>query len=69
MTGSCNLASLSLQERQEMQADLIACRIRWQCKALKGREKQVAGSKALSALPLPMQELVVARLKARSGKS
>ena len=67
MTGSCNLALLSPQERQAMQADLIACRIRAQCKGLKGAEKQKAGNAALSALSLEMQAAVVAALKARAG--
>lgn len=69
MTGSHNLALQTSARRAAMQADLIACRIRWQCKDLKGAEKQKAGTAALSALSLEMQAAVVEALKARASSA
>jgi len=66
MSGSHNLASLSPQERQAMQADLLACRIRQQLGSLKGAQRQEQGRALLAAVSANMQAAVVERLKARA---
>lgn len=67
MTGSCNLASLSLQQLESIQADLLACRIRRECRLLSEREKQKKGAELLAAVPASLRKAVVERLKARSS--
>lgn len=67
MSGSCNMASWSPQERKAMQADLLACRIRHQLGSLKGAERQKAGQQLLAQIAPHLQQAVVERLKARSS--
>lgn len=69
MTGSCNLASLSLQQRESIQADLLACRIRRQLRGLKGPARQQRGRELLEIAPVALREAVVERIKARAGNA
>ena len=67
-TGLRNLASLPQADRQRIEADKIACLIRWKCKGLKGEERQRQGSLLLAAVPEAVRDAVVAALKARGAK-
>ena len=50
-----------------VQADLVACRIRWECRALKGAERQRRGQELLRGLSAGLYPLVVEQLRVRSG--
>lgn len=67
-TGSHNLASLPPAERQRIEADKIACLIRWKCKGLKGQERHRQGNLLLAAVPEAVRDAVVAALKARGSR-
>ena len=67
-TGSHNLASLPPADRMRIEADKIACMIRWKCKGLKGAERQRQGNVLLAAVPEAARDAVVAALKARGAK-
>ena len=66
--GSHNLASLPPAERKRIEADKIACLIRWNCQGLKGAERQRQGSALLAAVPEAVRDAVVERLKARASE-
>lgn len=63
-----NLASLPPAQRQRIQADLIACRIRWAVRGMAPMDQQVAGNEALGRLDGGMRELVIERLRVRAGR-
>ena len=48
-------------------ADLLACRIRRECRLLSEREKQQKGRELLGTVPASLRRAVVERLKARSS--
>ena len=63
-----NLAELTADARNLIEADKIACLIRWKVRDLKGPEKQRQGSVLLAAVPESARPAVVAALKARAGR-
>lgn len=68
MTGSRNLALLPPAERQLIEADKVACLIRWKCQGLKGSARQKLGQELLAGVPEAARDAVVAALKARAGR-
>jgi len=63
-----NLALLPATERQRMQADLIACRIRWAVGSLEPAERQQVGNEMLGRLDADIRALVIERLRVRAGR-
>jgi hypothetical protein len=63
-----NLALLPRDQRQRMQADLTACRIRWAVAALEPAERQKVGNEMLGRLDADMRALVIERLRVRAGR-
>ncbi|OYW87696.1 MAG: hypothetical protein B7Z23_13535 [Pseudomonadales bacterium 32-61-5] len=68
MSGSFNLACLTMAERHLIEADKTACLIRWKCKGLTGAERQRKGQELMAAVPESARPAVVERLKARAGR-
>lgn len=66
--GSLNLACLTMTERQLIEADKIACFIRWKCQGIKGAARQKLGQELLAAVPESARPAVVAALKARGSR-
>lgn len=62
-----NMATWPAAKRLAVQADLLACRIRWECRALGERERQQMARELLAKVPSPMREAVVERMRARSS--
>lgn len=65
---SSNLAALSANARQLIEADKTACLIRWKVRDLKGLERQRQAQLLLSTVPASVQGAVVEALKARATK-
>lgn len=63
-----NLATLPAEARAALNADLIACRIRWECRGLKGQERQRKARELLHAHPADQQTLIAAALQARASR-
>lgn len=66
MLGS-NLATLSRAERQNVAADLVACRIRWECRLLTGKERQQKAQMMLAKLSPEMAEAVKEAMAKRAS--
>lgn len=65
-----NLANLPFEQRQAIQADLIACRLRHEMRAktMKTSDWQAFVRTELERLPPEMAALVKQELKVRAGK-
>lgn len=63
---ACSRGARDAAERARQAADLLACRIRRECRALGEREKQQKGRELLASVPAALLELVVERLRARA---
>ena len=63
-----NLAELTADARNLIEADKIACLIRHKCKALGLAERRKLGQEMLAAVPEAVRDAVVAALKARGAK-
>ncbi|WP_434456520.1 hypothetical protein JQR85_13605 [Stutzerimonas urumqiensis] len=63
-----NLATRSVEDRAALNADLIACRIRWECRALKGNERQRKAQELLGVVPANAVAAVRERLKERASR-
>ena len=61
-----NLASLTADARNLIEADKIACLIRHKCKGLGLAERRKLGQELLAAVPPAARDAVVERLKARA---
>ena len=62
-----NLASLTADARNLIEADKIACLIRHKCKGLGLAERRKLGQELLAAVPPAARDAVVERLKARAS--
>lgn len=67
-TAGLNLASLTADARNLIEADKIACLIRHKCRGLGLEEKRTRGKELLAAVPQTARDAVVERLKARASK-
>lgn len=67
MSGSCNMASWSPQERQRIAADRIACLILHKLKGIEGEQRKKLGLELLEMAPSHMRGAVIYRLKARAS--
>jgi hypothetical protein len=65
---SFNLAALTADARQLIDADKQACLIRWKVRDLKGPERQRQGNVLLAAVPESARPAVVQALKARGSR-
>ena len=65
-TAGWNLASLTADALNLIEADKIACLIRHKCKGLGLEEKRARGKELLAAVPESARPAVVAALKARA---
>ena len=63
-----NLAELTANARNLIEADKIACLIRHKCKGLGLAEKRTRGKELLAAVPQAARDAVVERLKARASE-
>ena len=63
-----NLASLTADARNLIEADKIACLIRHKCKGLGLAERRKRGKELLAAVPPTARDAVVERLKARANE-
>lgn len=63
-----NLADLSAEERAAIEADKAACFIRYQCRHMKGRERQVRAKQLLLGYSVEQQELIKKALTVRAGR-
>lgn len=63
-----NLAELTADARNLIEADKIACLIRHKCKGLGLAERRKLGQEMLAAVPEAVRDAVVAALKARAGR-
>ena len=63
-----NLAELTADARNLIEADKIACLIRHNCRGLGLKEKRARGRELLAAVPESARPAVVAALKARGAK-
>ena len=63
-----NLASLTADARNLIEADKIACLIRHKCKGLSLEERRKRGKELLAAVPQTVRDAVVERLKARASE-
>ena len=63
-----NLAELTADARDLIEADKIACLIRHKCKGLGLAERRKLGQEMLAAVPQAARDAVVERLKARAGR-
>lgn len=67
-TAGWNLASLTADARNLIEADKIACLIRHKCRGLGLEEKRTRGKELLAAVPQTARDAVVGRLKARASE-
>lgn len=67
-TAGWNLASLTADARNLIEADKIACLIRHKCKGLGLAERRKLGQEMLAAVPQAARDAVVERLKARASE-
>ena len=67
-TAGWNLASLTADARNLIEADKIACLIRHKCKGLGLAERRKLGQELLAAVPQAARDAVVERLKARASE-
>lgn len=67
MINACSRGAQDAAARSMQTADLLACRIRRECRLLSEREKQQKGPELLAAVPASLRRAVVERLKARSS--
>ena len=63
-----NLAELTADARNLIEADKIACLIRHKCKGLSLEERRKHGKELLAAVPQTARDAVVERLKARANE-
>lgn len=63
-----NLAALTADARDLIEADKKACWIRWKCRELKGEARSTLGKQLLAAIPEQARPAVVAALTARAGR-
>ena len=64
-TGSHNLASLPPAERKRIEAQKLACLIRYRLRGLDGEVRAAKGRGMLRAVPEAVRDAVVAELKGR----
>ena len=67
MINACSRGAQDAAARLMQTADLLACRIRRECRLLSEREKQQKGRELLGTVPASLRRAVVERLKARSS--
>ncbi len=67
-TAGLNLASLTADARNLIEADKIACLIRHKCRGLGLEEKRTRGKELLETVPQNARDAVVERLKARASE-
>ena len=67
MNPDVNIANRPPAERLAIHADLLACRIRHQCKGLKGAEKGRLGQALLGKISASMYPHVVRALRERAN--
>ena len=67
-TGSHNLASFPPAERMMIEAQKLACLIRYRLRGLEGEVRAAKGRGMLRAVPEAVRDAVVAALKARGAK-
>ena len=63
-----NLAELTADARNLIEADKIACLIRHKCRGLGLAERRKLGREMLAAVPEAARDAVVERLKARANE-
>ena len=67
-TGSHNRASLPPAERMRIEAQKLACLIRYRLRGLEGEARTANGRELLRAVPAGVRDAVVAELKGRASK-
>ena len=63
-----NLAALTPEQRAEIEADKVACLIRYQCGHLQGGERQVCALKLMDSHTEEQREAIKTALKRRAGQ-
>lgn len=61
-----SLATRSDAERLDVEADRVACLIRWEIRALTGEDRQRVGRQLLGKHPVEMQKLIAQALRERA---
>jgi len=66
VTATYNMAEWPIAERKALNADLIACRIRQECKGMAQADRQKRAREVLEKLAPDMRELVVEAMRRRA---
>lgn len=67
MTNACSRGAQDAVEGAAQAADLLACRIRWECRGLGESAKREKGRELLAKVPAALRAAVVEQLRKRSS--